>query len=124
MSQRARSGLGHRGPVNPEALRINFSWLVRLRCGAIAAELLVMIVVDRGLGVALPWTGLLLLIAAQTAANLTSSTWLGRAREIRESHLASVVAVDLLLFSALLHQTGGPANPFSFLYLVHIAIAA
>ena len=33
-------------------------------------------------------------------------------------------SVDLLLFSALLYLSGGPANPFSFLYLIHIALAA
>jgi two-component system sensor histidine kinase RegB len=98
--------------------------LVRLRWGAILGQLTVMAVVDRLMGVALPWRSLSLVVAAELALNLACVGWLGRRRELRESHLASVVALDLLLFSILLHQTGGPANPFSFLYLVHIAIAA
>ena len=34
------------------------------------------------------------------------------------------MALDVLIFSGLLYFTGGPENPFSFLYLVPIAIAA
>jgi two-component system sensor histidine kinase RegB len=38
--------------------------------------------------------------------------------------LGGVLALDVLLLSALLYVTGGPTNPCSFLYLVHIALAA
>ena len=38
--------------------------------------------------------------------------------------LLAVMALDVLTFSGLLYFTGGPENPFSFLYLVPIAIAA
>ena len=34
------------------------------------------------------------------------------------------MALDVLLLTGLLYFTGGPFNPFSFLYLVHIALAA
>jgi two-component system sensor histidine kinase RegB len=35
-----------------------------------------------------------------------------------------VLTLDTLVLSALLHETGGSANPFSVLYLVHITLAA
>lgn len=124
MAPSAALGLAHGVRVNPDALRINFSWLVRLRWGAILGQLLVMAVVDRVMGVPLPWLGLSLVIACELALNLACIARLRRSAELGELHLASVVALDLVLFSALLHQTGGPANPFSFLYLVHIALAA
>ena len=38
--------------------------------------------------------------------------------------LLAVMGLDVLTFSGLLYFTGGPENPFSFLYLVPIAIAA
>ena len=34
------------------------------------------------------------------------------------------MVLDIFLLTALLHFTGGPFNPFSFLYLVEIALAA
>ena len=34
------------------------------------------------------------------------------------------MALDVLLFSGLLYLTGGPNNPFSFLYLIPIALAS
>src|SRR5688572_191746 len=45
-------------------------------------------------------------------------------RKIEERHVTLGVGGDLLLFTALLYFSGGPANPFSFLYLIHIALAA
>ena len=38
--------------------------------------------------------------------------------------LAAVMVLDVLLFSGLLYFTGGPVNPFSFLYLIPIALAS
>ena len=37
---------------------------------------------------------------------------------------SAVMAADLLLLTLLLYFSGGPFNPFNFLYLVHIALAA
>ena len=34
------------------------------------------------------------------------------------------MALDVALLTELLYLTGGPANPFGFLYLVQIALAA
>ena len=34
------------------------------------------------------------------------------------------MAFDTLVLTALLYYSGGPFNPFSFLYLVEIALAA
>ena len=47
-----------------------------------------------------------------------------RRRRLGSATSRSAWALDLLLFSALLYFSGGPANPFSFLYLIHIALAA
>jgi two-component system sensor histidine kinase RegB len=38
--------------------------------------------------------------------------------------LAGVVVIDIVLLTALLALTGGPLNPFTLLYLVHVATAA
>ncbi|MFZ9890081.1 MAG: ATP-binding protein, partial [Myxococcota bacterium] len=38
--------------------------------------------------------------------------------------ITALLSVDIVVFTALLHVTGGASNPFSFLYLVFLALAA
>jgi two-component system, sensor histidine kinase RegB len=105
------------------AERIQFGWLVRLRWVSIAGQAVVMVVSD-GLGFALPVASLAAVLALEAAFNLGAFAWLRRAKSVRSVHVAGAIAADLLLFTALLYLSGGPANPFSFLYLVHLALAA
>lgn len=107
------------------ALGVNFAFLSRLRFGAAAGQLLVILLVRYGLGTQLPLGPLCAVIALELAFNAWCVLRLRRPRPpITERHVTLSVGVDLLLFSALLYLTGGPANPFSFLYLIHIAVAA
>jgi two-component system sensor histidine kinase RegB len=43
---------------------------------------------------------------------------------VRERALVAVLALDVAVLTGLLFYAGGSSNPFSFLYLVHIALAA
>lgn len=106
------------------AARLNFSWLVRLRWGAIVGQALVIAFVHSFLGVALPLPALVAVLAGATLLNVASMVVARRAREVRDADVALAMALDLLLFTGMLYLTGGPANPFSSLYLVHIALAA
>ena len=49
---------------------INFSWLVKLRWGAIAGQIVTILGVAHILGVALPLTALFAIIAVEAASNL------------------------------------------------------
>lgn len=109
-------------PVAPAA-RINFGWLIRLRFATIAGQAITMAVVRLGMGVPIPLAPLTAVIALEAASNVGGLA-LARVRPPQESWLLAVMAFDVLAFSALLYFTGGPENPFSFLYLVPIAIAA
>jgi two-component system, sensor histidine kinase RegB len=113
-----------RGDVAIEPYRINLSWLVRLRYGAITGQIAVLLVVDRLMGMALPLLPLGVILGLEVATNLACSAWLRRAASVREYHVGALVALDVILFTLLLYFTGGPTNPFSFLYLIHIALAA
>ncbi|HEY8943784.1 MAG TPA: ATP-binding protein [Polyangiaceae bacterium] len=107
-----------------DSLRINFAWLIRLRWGAIVGQLALTLFVDRVMGVALPLDLLGALLAGECLVNAVSLLWVRRAPFVREHHLALAMALDLLLFTGMLYVTGGPSNPFSSLYLIHIALAA
>jgi two-component system sensor histidine kinase RegB len=109
---------------NDGAQRINFSWLIRLRWGAVIGQLLTIAVVQRILHIALPLVPLLAVVALEAASNLAALLWLRSRRPVGEAGMALTMALDIVLLTTLLFFTGGPFNPFSFLYLVHIALAA
>lgn len=106
------------------AFAVNFAWLVRLRFGAVLGQLVVILAVRHFLGTALPLMALSVVLALELLVNGWAIALLRRGAPIGERHVTLSVSLDLWLFSALLYFSGGPANPFSFLYLIHIALAA
>ena len=103
--------------------RINFDWLIRLRWAAIGGQLITIGAVRFAMQMEIPIAALLALVGVEIASNL-ACTLLARRRRPRQAWLAAVMGLDVLLFSGLLYLTGGPNNPFSFLYLIPIALAA
>ncbi len=71
----------------------------------------------------IPIVPLLALVGVEIGSNLACAL-LARRRRPRQAWLAAVMGLDVLLFSGLLYLTGGPLNPFSFLYLIPIALAS
>lgn len=114
-------------PLHTEPLRTGpvwLPWLVRLRWAAIAGQLLTVAIARWGFGLAVP-VGWLLAIIAFTAATNALVAWLADRALARASALAAaVIALDVVLLTTLLGLSGGPANPFSVLYLVHVSLAA
>jgi len=108
-------------PAQPD--EINFGWLVRLRWSMAAGQLLTILGVRYLLGLPLPLQPLLVIVGIEAASNLAASV-LGRRRPARQGWMAALMALDVVLCTGLLFFTGGPSNPFSFLYLVQIALAA
>jgi len=104
--------------------RINFSWLLRLRRGAIVGQIVVIAVVDGLMRINLPLLPLLVIIGFELASNAACAAWVGRERPVGESTVAIVMIVDVIGLTGLLYFTGGPFNPFSFLYVVQLALAA
>ncbi|MFI5308964.1 MAG: ATP-binding protein [Polyangiales bacterium] len=111
------------GGADAEAQRINLSWLIKLRWGAIGGQTVTVVAVDRLLHIPLPLWSLFAIIGVELLSNVGLARWARSQPVVPESTLARVMAADVVLFTALLWQTGGPSNPFSFLYLVHIALA-
>jgi len=112
---------------HPSGHALNFSWLTRLRWGAIAGQLCTIAGVERFMDVALPLAPLLAIVALEVAVNLACLGWSRgsrRAGPASEWPLVALMAFDVLVLTALLYYTGGPNNPFSFLYLVEISLAA
>jgi two-component system, sensor histidine kinase RegB len=110
-------------PVNtPHAT--NFAWLLKLRWGAAAGQLAIIVIVRRYLAIAIPLWWVLPIIGVELATNAAAWVWARGREEVPEAILAAVMVLDVGLLTALLYLTGGSFNPFNFLYLVHIALAA
>lgn len=112
------------GAPSADALRVNFAFLTRLRFGAVLGQLIVIGTVSAALRMPLPLAQLGAVMVLELLLNGWAITLLRGPRRVTETHVTLSVGADLLLFSALLYFSGGPANPFNFLYLIHIALAA
>jgi two-component system sensor histidine kinase RegB len=102
---------------------INLTWIVKLRWSAMAGQLVTIVGVHEGMGIRLQLVPLLGLIALSLATNLLAFWWTQKGRRVAPWVVPSLMNFDTLLLTALLYLTGGPFNPFSFLYLVQIALA-
>jgi two-component system sensor histidine kinase RegB len=102
---------------------VGLPFLVRLRWGAAALEL-VAVAVAEAVGVSLPLVPILPCVALTLVTNALV------VRRMRHGLVASptlcglVLSLDVLLFTVVLAASGGPWNPFSIIYLVYIALAA
>ncbi len=114
---------------------VNIQWLARLRWAEIAGQASTVLVGQFVLGGTLPIAPLLAVIAVGLVSNLGLEAYFfsDRRREdqgdatgsaVHEWHLALVMMLDILLLTAMLYLTDGVNNPFAFLYLVQIALAA
>ncbi|MFN0149261.1 MAG: ATP-binding protein [bacterium] len=107
-----------------DAHQINFAWLLRLRWGAIAGQTLTVVLVERLLHFELPLGPIFAIIGLELATNIGCTAWADGRAITRERPLVLLLAFDIVALTALLYFSGGPMNPFNFLYLVHLALAA
>lgn len=108
----------------PDRNRLNFSWLMTLRFAELAGQTATILGVEWLLDIPVPLLPLFVIVGVGLLSNLACVLWLSREPLVAEWHLAAIMALDVALLTALLYFTGGPQNPFSFLYLVQIALAA
>ena len=104
---------------------IAFSWLLLLRWGALICQALIVLAVYIFFHTATPLPLLLLIISFGTGSNLAFHSFFQRKnRPVPDILFVLVMLFDILLLTALLHATGGPMNPFTFLFLIHISLGA
>jgi two-component system sensor histidine kinase RegB len=108
-------------PSVPEP-RIVLTWLMRLRwlaiIGQLAASTVAMV-----LGLHVNPVPVLLVVAITAVSNVGLWRMSLASRPIPTGVILAVLLLDVMLLTLLLIATGGPNNPFSTLYLVHVAMA-
>ncbi len=107
-----------------ESTDIAFAWLLRLRWGAVLCQLLLIAIVTVFYDLTIPIPVILLLIFCQAASNLYFQFRHRRGRAVQPGLLGFIMIWDIANLTLLLYFTGGPMNPFTFLYLVHVALGA
>ena len=98
-------------------------WLVRLRWWAILGQLVLLLIGGTCFGFELPWPWLSALLCAQVACNLLLR-WRVRAGGNAARCMAASLFCDVALVTGVLYLTGGHFNPFTFIMLVPVAVAA
>jgi two-component system sensor histidine kinase RegB len=102
------------------ALRLLF-WL---RMVAIGSQLAALALAELVLAGPLPVRELGLAIGALALWNVLNYGPVHAPRQVHDAEVALHLAVDIVVFTAVLYFTGGPTNPFVSLYLVPISLAA
>lgn len=102
----------------------NMQQLVLLRWIAVAGQLLAILVVHAGMGIRLPLLPMLLVLAGLCVFNLLGPAYWRRRPRVTDRHLLLALLVDVGALTALLYLAGGIANPFVFLYVLQVVLAA
>jgi len=106
---------------------IALPWIVRLRYAMAAGQMAIAILAEWLLGIDLPlgWIAIPLVVVVLSNVWLANSGLANRAERYRESALIGwVFVLDTLCLTAVLMLSGGPSNPFTLLFLVHITLSA
>ncbi len=106
------------------ASKIAFNWLLKLRWGAVACQLALIATVGLFFDISIPSVILLLVIFFQICSNLYFHFLEKRKSSISPWIFGLIMAWDIVHLTLLIYFTGGPMNPFTFLYLVHVALGA
>ncbi len=100
------------------------AWLVRIRWGAFAAQVLAIGAAALYLAFDIPTVRLLSLSALTAATNVALEYRLRRGGTLPDGLAGGILCLDVLVLTGLLYLAGGPSNPFSVFFLVQITIAA
>lgn len=103
---------------------ITLAWFVRLRWGAVLGQTFTIAVAVLVLQLDVSPVALGLLVLLTAISNAALAAWLKRRQDCSPHTLGFLFAADTLVLSGLLYFSGGPSNPFSVLYLVHVTLGA
>lgn len=104
--------------------RKNMQQLVQLRWIAVLGQIVTILVVRFGFGIPLPLHLMVPVLLALVAFNGISMLRLRFDREVRHGELLVALLVDVAVLTALLYMSGGAINPFIYLYLLQVVLAA
>ena len=99
-------------------------WLVRLRWLAIVAQLITLSMVSRLLTSPVLVVPLIIVIMILVGGNLWALQILNRDDEVSPLNVLMQLCLDVIALTAFFVLAGGPYNPFTVLYLIHVAMGS
>ena len=102
----------------------NLLLLVQLRWIAVGGQLVTLAIVGAGLHVALPVGPMAGVLLGLVLVNAGSLIRLSRPAPVTRGELALAMLLDIAALTLQLGLTGGATNPFTFLYLLQVTLAA
>ncbi len=102
----------------------NMHQLIQLRWIALGGQLATIAAVHFGFGIRLPLDAMLTVLACLAGFNILSLLRWRRHREVSNGELFLALLLDVATLTALLGLSGGATNPFIFLYLLQVMLAA
>ncbi len=113
--------------TTPELVpQVTLPWLIRLRWLGVGGQVLALATARLALGLELAWAAMVAVTLLTLLSNIALAAFARRApaRAATSGVMGSVLALDTLSLTVLLASSGGPMNPFTVLYLVHITLSA
>jgi two-component system, sensor histidine kinase RegB len=104
--------------------QLRLQTLSRLRWLGLLGQSAAIVVVHFGFGFSLPLIPAFLIIALSAALNFVLQARFPVAHRLTPSAATSLLAFDIVQLAALLYLTGGLENPFAFMFLAPVLIAA
>jgi two-component system sensor histidine kinase RegB len=98
-------------------------WVLRLRYGMVAGEAAIIVAMAYVFRLDFPVVWTLTPLAAILASNLVLGRMRDTSSRFPQETLGAAFVLDTLSLTVILGLTGGPANPFSLLYLVQITLS-
>ena len=102
----------------------NMQQLIQLRWIAVVGQMATIAVASMLLDVQLPMPAMLNVLACLIAFNIASTLRWQENQVVSNSELLLALTVDVASLTAQLYLSGGATNPFVFLYLLHVILAA
>lgn len=98
--------------------------LTQLRWAAAFGQLATVVVSNEWLHLGFPYGPLLAVIGVECAISILCVLATRRGSAFRDEHVRGLLLFDVFALGVLLHFSGGAENPFSFLFLIHVVLAA
>jgi two-component system sensor histidine kinase RegB len=111
-----------RGPGG--AVSVSLRMLLLVRWVAVVGQAVTLLVVNLGLGYALPIVPAMAVVAASALLNVIGMVARGTTARLGEIEAASYLAYDIVQLGVLLFLTGGLENPFAILAIAPVTVAA
>jgi len=106
------------------ARHLALRWVVRLRYGLIAGEIVLIAALTVGIQISIPMLAVAPAIVIQTLSNWILGLRMRQLGRSAEHIIGTLFILDAVCLTLILALSGGPANPFSLLYLVQITFSA